>query len=406
MNVISLNLLIKFVISLAMGAVIGIERERRAKGTVFAGFRTFMLICSLGLITAFLHANFSQFFSFLIVLIIGSLCSLNFYRKIAKNKEAGITTEVALLLTFFIGFIFYFEEEPYIFSLGLTFILTWILFLKEKMHEFAHKIKVEEVRDFLIFGLIFFVIYPILPNQPIDPLGTLNLKFVWFGLVLILGLSFFVYIIIKLLKYKGLILDAILGGLINSIYMSNFFSSKLSEGKVAKYAILLSLSSLLNRVFILSTIINFNNFSKLLFLPIVSFMGYIVGVKKLRELRIKREDISLKSPLDLKFAFIYILIFISIFYVANLMYIKLGKDYIYLLLPIGILDTSSLTVTVSSLLSKSEVSRFLTFLIILNILGNFIVIYKNNKKIAKEVVNILVFLSLSILLFYLLFNFW
>ncbi|MEM0333345.1 MAG: hypothetical protein QXX30_02675 [Candidatus Aenigmatarchaeota archaeon] len=135
-------------------------------------------------------------------------------------------------------------------------------------------------------------------------------------------------------------------------------------------------------------------------------MGYIVGVKKLRELRIKREDISLKSPLDLKFAFIYILIFISIFYVANLMYIKLGKDYIYLLLPIGILDTSSLTVTVSSLLSKSEVSRFLTFLIILNILGNFIVIYKNNKKIAKEVVNILVFLSLSILLFYLLFNFW
>ncbi|MEM0333346.1 MAG: MgtC/SapB family protein [Candidatus Aenigmatarchaeota archaeon] len=235
-----MNLLIKFVISLAMGAVIGIERERRAKGTVFAGFRTFMLICSLGLITAFLHANFSQFFSFLIVLIIGSLCSLNFYRKIAKNKEAGITTEVALLLTFFIGFIFYFEEEPYIFSLGLTFILTWILFLKEKMHEFAHKIKVEEVRDFLIFGLIFFVIYPILPNQPIDPLGTLNLKFVWFGLVLILGLSFFVYIIIKLLKYKGLILDAILGGLINSIYMSNFFSSKLSEGKIAKYAILIS----------------------------------------------------------------------------------------------------------------------------------------------------------------------
>jgi uncharacterized membrane protein YhiD involved in acid resistance len=38
------ELLLKILISLALGALIGMERERRMKES-FAGFRTFMLVC-------------------------------------------------------------------------------------------------------------------------------------------------------------------------------------------------------------------------------------------------------------------------------------------------------------------------------------------------------------------------
>ncbi|MEM4461058.1 MAG: DUF4010 domain-containing protein [Candidatus Aenigmatarchaeota archaeon] len=400
------GLVTKFVISLIMGAIIGIERERRAKGIVFAGFRTFMLVCSLGLISAFLYDKFNPIFSFYSFLILGFLCSINFYRKIIKEGEAGITSEIALLLTYFIGFIFYFESKPYLFSLSLTFILTLILFLKEKLHEFAHKLKVEEIRDFLIFGLISFVIYPILPTNPIDPLQILDLKFVWFALILILGLSFFAYIMIKLLKKEGIIVNAFLGGLINSIYVSNFFSSKLKNGKIVKYSILISLSSLLNRLFILSILINISNIKNLLFLPLISFVGYLIGFKNLRNEKLGKEKLDLKSPLDLKFAFSYMLLFVSIFYIANLIYIKFSKEYIYFLLPIGIVDTSSLTVTLSSILLPIEFSKFLTLLIILNIFGNFMVVYKNNKNLAKECLDVFLFLIFMLIVFNLIFVMW
>ncbi|MDD1764201.1 MAG: MgtC/SapB family protein, partial [Methanobacteriaceae archaeon] len=55
-----LFLLLKIIIALALGALIGIERERKGHEMEFAGVRTFMLIALLGVISAYL----SQFYSF------------------------------------------------------------------------------------------------------------------------------------------------------------------------------------------------------------------------------------------------------------------------------------------------------------------------------------------------------
>ena len=45
--------LIRIVLSLALGALVGIERERRARGELVEGMRTFMLITVLGTLTAY-----------------------------------------------------------------------------------------------------------------------------------------------------------------------------------------------------------------------------------------------------------------------------------------------------------------------------------------------------------------
>jgi len=84
-------------------------------------------------------------------------------------------------------------------------LLTLILVLKESLHEFAHKVSSREIEDFIIFGLVAFVIYPILPDYPIDPFGILKLKFVWKALVAIFGLSFLTYSIFKILKARGIL---------------------------------------------------------------------------------------------------------------------------------------------------------------------------------------------------------
>jgi uncharacterized membrane protein (DUF4010 family) len=222
------ELLLKILISLALGALIGIERERRMRES-FAGFRTFMLVCLFGLISSYLSSILLNMLLILSFLFVGILAALNFYRKVIYKKGKGITTEIAFFLTFLIGVILYYESYPYIISLALAFLLTLILVLKESLHEFAHKVTTKEIEDFIIFGLVAFVIYPILPDYPIGPFGILKLKFIWKAIVAIFGLSFFVYSIFRVLKTKGILWSSILGGLINSIYMSNFFSSNLKK---------------------------------------------------------------------------------------------------------------------------------------------------------------------------------
>ena len=185
------ELLLKIAISIALGAIIGIEREKRMRET-FAGFRTFMLACLLGVISSYLSQILSISIVAIVLFFVGVLASINFYRKVIYRRGKGITTEIAFILTFLIGVILYHESYPFILSTALAFSLTLVLVLKESLHEFAHKVTTIEIEDFVTFGLVAFVIYPILPEFPIDPFGILNLKFIWKAIVAIFGLSFFV----------------------------------------------------------------------------------------------------------------------------------------------------------------------------------------------------------------------
>ena len=310
------ELLLKIAISLALGAIIGIEREKRMKET-FAGFRTFMLACLLGLVSSYLSQILSISIVAIVLFFVGVLASINFYRKVIYRKGRGITTEIAFILTFLIGVILYHESYPFILSTALAFSLTLILVLRESLHEFAHKVTTIEIEDFVTFGLVAFVIYPTLPEFPIDPFGILNLKFIWKAIVAIFGLSFFVYSIFRILKTKGVFLSSILGGLINSIYMSDLFSSQIK--KPISYPFIASVSSMLLRIYILSIIINPGLVFFNIFLLLTAISGYIISYVLLRKTNKRSEKINIviKSPLSFKFVAIYIPIFAILFFTAN-----------------------------------------------------------------------------------------
>jgi uncharacterized membrane protein (DUF4010 family) len=371
------EMLLKILISLALGALIGIERERRMKES-FAGFRTFMLVCSFGLISSYLSSIILNSLLILSFLFVGILAALNFYRKVIYKRGKGITTEIAFLLTFLIGVILYYESYPYIISLTLAFLLTLILVLKESLHEFAHKVTTKEIEDFIIFGLVAFVIYPILPDYPIDPFGILELKFIWKALVAIFGLSFFVYSIFRILKTKGIIWSSVLGGLINSIYISNFFSSNLK--KFIAYPFLASVSSMLLRAYILSLIINPSLTIPNIFLLFTAISGFSISYLLSRKNKTTQININLTSPISFKFVTFYILLFSALFLIANIVSKYFGFFASQLLAAIvGLIDVSSLA-TIFSSFDLRNARVLLLILTSSNILGNSLVILKNNKK--------------------------
>jgi uncharacterized membrane protein (DUF4010 family) len=393
------ELLLKILISLALGALIGIERERRMKES-FAGFRTFMLVCLFGLISSYLSSILLNSLLIISFLFVGILAALNFYRKVIYKRGRGITTEIAFFLTFLIGVILYYESYPYIISLALAFLLTLILVLRESLHEFAHKVTTKEIEDFIIFGLVAFVIYPILPDYPIDPFGILKLKFIWKAIVAIFGLSFFVYSIFRVLKTKGVLWGSVLGGLINSIYMSNFFSSNLK--KFIAYPFLASVSSMLLRAYLLSSIINPSLIIPNIFLLLTAVSGFLISYFLSRKNKATKINIQLTSPISFKFVTFYIPLFSALFLFASIISKYFGIFASQILAAIvGLIDVSSLA-TIFSTFNLENARVLLLILTSSNIIGNSLVILRNNRKMFYFILKYFVLIILLNIFFFLL----
>jgi len=67
-----------------------------------------------------------------------------------------------------------------------------------------------------LLGLIGFVIYPILPNRFIDSWHLLNPRQSWLIVIVVAGLGFANYVLLRIFSNRGLYYTAILGGLVNS----------------------------------------------------------------------------------------------------------------------------------------------------------------------------------------------
>ena len=130
-------LILKFLIALALGALIGIERERKQEGAEFAGIRTFILISIMGTISAYLSQFFPYFwivaFAGLVVLV-----GMSYLVTTRKNGDVGITTEVAAFLTFALGLLC-FTDEGMLVAPIFAIIITTLLAVKPHLHQFAQQ---------------------------------------------------------------------------------------------------------------------------------------------------------------------------------------------------------------------------------------------------------------------------
>ena len=198
---------LKILLALGVGLLIGIEREFASKDV---GLRTFSFVALLGLICQLIGVTFSS------VGLLAVLCVTVYMntRTLLANRTLEITTSVALLLTFCIGILVGMGHTftPVAVSILMTMLLAW----KEELAAFAHGLKIFEIRSAIILGLLTFVIYPLLPDRFIDPWSLFNPKEAWITVIVLAGISFVNYVLLKFYSTKGLYYSALLGGAVNS----------------------------------------------------------------------------------------------------------------------------------------------------------------------------------------------
>src|SRR3989338_7964578 len=139
-----------FLIALALGSVIGLEREYARylkKGHDFAGIRTFPLISLFGALAAYLGDKYTPWVFIVSTGIMGVLIILAYFALSHEKKEHhfGTTSEVAAFLTFFIGAISYYGEI--LLAVSLTIAITIILYARSFLYNLAERMKPKEIED-------------------------------------------------------------------------------------------------------------------------------------------------------------------------------------------------------------------------------------------------------------------
>jgi uncharacterized membrane protein (DUF4010 family) len=222
----------KIALAVAVGLLVGLEREWAQKAV---GVRTFAIIALLGALTylaapQLLIATFCGTFLFAILLNILHLmknwplapADPTGHRKptgdsiyiIDRDAPLEITTSAALLVTLMLGVLI--GQGHYFTAITSSIVMTMLLAWKEGLSRFVGGLQPEEIRSAVLLGLLTFVIYPLLPDRFIDPLELLNPKQSWLIVVVIAGLGFANYVMLRFYGTRGTYYAAFLGGLVNS----------------------------------------------------------------------------------------------------------------------------------------------------------------------------------------------
>src|SRR5262249_31920352 len=138
-----LQILVRLALSLALGLLIGLERERRGKE---AGLRTFGFICLLGA----LGGSLGDGYSLLILALVGMLAVLLNVQTLRANQGTELTTSAAMLVTCVAGILC--GQGHTISPAAVMVIATALLAWKERLAGFSTGLTEGELRSALLLA--------------------------------------------------------------------------------------------------------------------------------------------------------------------------------------------------------------------------------------------------------------
>lgn len=219
-----LQILVRLALSLALGLLIGLERERRGKE---AGLRTFGFVCLLGA----LGGSLGTPYALLILALVGVLAVLLNVQTLRANQGTELTTAAAMLVTCMAGILC--GQGHTISPAAVMVIATALLAWKERLAGFSMGLSESELRSALLLAILAIVIYPALPVGAIGPWALIEPRAAWVTVILIAGIGFVNYTLWKLYGARGTEISGFLGGLVNSNFTVIELSSRLKQAAAA-----------------------------------------------------------------------------------------------------------------------------------------------------------------------------
>lgn len=405
----TLEFLLKLAISLAIGGLIGLEREQhRDHELVVAGVRTYPLIAMGGFLFAFIE---------LILHIPAVLMGLGVFGAIAivyifirhSMKLTGFTSPVAILITYIIGVLVGYGHFVEAVSVGVA--TTFLLLAKGRLHEFALAVTQAEMMGALQFILVAFILYPLtLTMGPLIIRGfivsdIINFSSVMLTVILVSLISFVSFLAIRYFgSSKGLAFSGIMGGLVNSeaaaASLSNYVVKNPDLATQALAGILLANAGMLARNIIISGLSDTTfRVAIVLLVPavVMGILSILYSVVKGKNAKENPDHVlKIESPFGMKPA---ILLGILITFTSTIVYFLAKNPWtdatwgIYLTALIGFVSSGAVTFSVSILAFTGQISPLVagevaTIACLISTLNKLIIIRANSRKLTGMARNI------------------
>ena len=241
-----------FLTSLAIGLLIGLERERSPGSR--AGLRTFALVAMFGTLAAMLSEKATPWLLLGGLLIAGLMMVAAYSRVKDDSADPGTTTIAAILVCYSLGAAVWYGNGTL--AIMLAIITTVLLYFKTELHGITAKLSRRDLISMLQFGVLTFIILPILPDHNYGPYEAFNPYQIWLMVVLISGVSLVGYVALQLIGQRHGAVLGLFGGLVSSTATTLVYARRSMENEsftnLAVTVILIANLTVLLRLAILS----------------------------------------------------------------------------------------------------------------------------------------------------------
>ena len=356
-------------IAILIGALIGIEREKRQRAEgeeSAAGLRTFILLAMAGGLSAWLARETASMWIFAVSALVASLLVVAGYlsQVRANPHNFGLTTEVAALVTFLLGGAAVFGHAQL--AVALAIATSALLAFRQTLHTAVERLGWNDLFAGLKLLIVIFIVLPVVPRHAVDPWGALNpYQLTWY-VVFIAGISFLGYVASRWMGTgRGAAVTGLAGGLVSSTAVALSLSrqsageSGAGSARALAAGVLLAWAVMFVRVVVEAAVVN-PSVTTLLLVPMGS-MALVAGggafllLRKDGRAPARDCSLELKSPFSLTFAIKFALLLAAIKLIVELTSENGARAETYLVSALaGLADVDAITL---SLAEKARATR-------------------------------------------------
>ncbi len=344
----------RLALALALGLMVGLERERRSKE---AGLRTFAFVALLGGLAGLLGESYTL----VILALVGVLVAFLNFHALRSRQVSELTTSAALFLITIAGVLC--GQGHRLTPSALAVVTAALLAWKRPLTGFSQALTETELRSAILLAILTFVIFPALPAGTVDPWKLVDPRAALVIVILIAGIGFANYVLLKLYGTRGIELTGFLGGLVNSTVTVSDMAVRVRETEggledAAFRGVLLATAAMLLRNTVLLALVAPPALLAS-WLPFLLMFGAAVALafaKRTRPAAAGSEvpDLRLESPFSIRSALQLGLFFVGLQVAGTLAQRTLGEAGFYSVSILGGLVSSSSAVASAAALAAQR----------------------------------------------------
>lgn len=356
------DLLIRVLVAIATGGLIGLERERLPRRK-YAGLRTMAFLCGAGPIVVYVGDRAGQAAVVGVYLALAAVIAVlvAYIRFSLDHANVGLTTSVTVfivaLLGLLVGYGAFFE------STSIAILLVALLAERDRLHRYVGAISDHELLDSLKLAALVFILYPVLPAEPVDPYGVVSLREVLLFTIFVLAIQFASYVSMRQFGgSRGLALTGLLAGGANSFaaagVLARFATQSADADDAASAAVLLATTTMIVRNVGIAVVLAVGML-RTLWLPTVAMVTVALALAGYRwcfgDIR-DDFDIDFGSPLSLAAAAKFAVAYVAILLVSVLSQEFLSDFGLYATaFAGGLVSSAAVSVTAATVLTGGAV---------------------------------------------------